>query len=159
MTAEATVSIIVPILNEANNLPRLFASMHRLKPLPQQVILIDGGSSDHSVRIAKETIKESTLDNHKINWQIIESKAGRAMQMNAGAALATSDIFLFLHADTQLPPQAIAGIKTAMQKLEWGRFDVRLNSHQPMLWLVSKMINLRSRLSSIATGDRSGYFY
>lgn len=160
MSAKATVAIIIPILNEANNLPHLLASINSLKPLPQQVILVDGGSNDHSIVITRNIIKALNTDNNPflnlaIDWQVIESKAGRAMQMNAGAALATSDILLFLHADTQLPTQAISDTKTAIKDREWGRFDVRLDSRQPMLWIVSQFMNWRSRLTDISTGDQA----
>lgn len=155
MTAIANVTIIIPILNEADNLPYLFANIYNLNSAPQQVILVDGGSNDDSLRMAKDMVKQLTPNNHKTDWQVIESKAGRARQMNAGAALATSDILLFLHADTKLPTQAIYEVMTAIKNSEWGRFDVKLNSRQPMLWLVSQMMNWRSRFTSIATGDQA----
>mgnify|MGYP003614223904 CR=1 FL=1 len=156
MTALTTVSIIIPILNEADNLLHLFANISSLTPSPQQIILVDGGSNDNSIGIMQSHSKESKADyNSSIDWQTTDAKAGRARQMNAGAALATGDVLLFLHADTQLPIQAIAHIQTAMLDKEWGRFDVQLDSRQPMLWLVSIMINLRSRLSNIATGDQA----
>ena len=152
----STVSIIVPILNEANNLPRLFAHLIGLNPSPQQVILVDGGSHDDSLVLAQKFIADLKNDNQSgIDWQVIKSQAGRATQMNKGASLATSDILLFLHADTELPTHAVADIQTAIKKSEWGRFNVKLNSRQPMLWVVSHMINLRSRLTSIATGDQA----
>lgn len=156
MTAKATVSIVVPILNEADNLPHLFANIACLNPAPQQVILVDGGSMDKSIGVAQNLIKDLELNNKLgIDWQIIESSAGRATQMNGGARLAIGDILLFLHADTQLPSQAILGVVNAMGTAEWGRFDVRLDSRQPMLWIVSQMINWRSKLSRIATGDQA----
>ena len=156
MTATATISIIIPIRNEADNLPQLFDNINSLKPSPQQVILVDGGSEDNSLAITQRYIKELILDNKSdINWQVVESVAGRAAQMNTGAALATSEVLLFLHADTQLPIDAISEVVAAMQKSEWGRFDVQLDSRQPMLWVVSTMINWRSKLSSIATGDQA----
>ncbi len=152
----STVSIIVPILNEANNLPHLFIYIAGLNPSPQQIILVDGGSNDDSFEWAQKFIADLNNSNQSaINWQVVKSQAGRARQMNKGASLATSDILLFLHADTELPTHAVADIQTAMQKSEWGRFNVKLNSRQPMLWVVSHMINLRSRLTSIATGDQA----
>ena len=156
MTAMATVSIIIPVLNEANNLPLLFDNINKLNPNPQQVILVDGGSNDDSIDIIQSFINELMLDNdRKIDWQMTESKAGRALQMNTGAALATSDVLLFLHADTQLPLHAIDSVSEAMKRAEWGRFDVQIASRQPTLRLVSQMINWRSRLSGIATGDQA----
>ena len=154
------VSIIIPILNEADNLPFLFANIDELTPAPQQIIVVDGGSTDNSVVVAKALINDfSTIKKSDIKWQVIESTAGRANQMNAGAAQATGDILLFLHADTQLPVTATSDISLAMQKADnnykWGRFDVRLDSRNPMLWLVAAMMNGRSRLTGIATGDQA----
>ncbi|WP_265090743.1 TIGR04283 family arsenosugar biosynthesis glycosyltransferase [Psychrobacter glacincola] len=156
----ATVSIIIPVLNEVDNLPLLFDNINRLNPNPQQVILVDGGSNDDSIGIIQSFINELKPDNdrkidRKIDWQMTESKAGRALQMNTGAALATSDVLLFLHADTQLPMNAIESVSEAMKRAEWGRFDVQIASRQPTLRLVSQMINWRSRLSGIATGDQA----
>ncbi len=151
-----TISIIIPILNEADNLAQLLTNITQLKPAPQQVILVDGGSMDSSINVAKVLIDKLCEDKRSTtNWQVIEADAGRASQMNAGAALATSDILLFLHADTQLPVNAIGEIVQAMIQAQWGRFDVHLNSRNPMLWIVSVMMNGRSRLTSIATGDQA----
>ena len=156
MTAMATVSIIIPVLNEADNLPLLFDNINRLNPKPQQVILVDGGSTDNSIAIIQSFINKVMPDNdRKIDWQMTESKAGRALQMNTGAALATGEVLLFLHADTQLPMDAIESVSEAMKRAEWGRFDVQIASRQPTLRLVSQMINWRSRLSGIATGDQA----
>lgn len=156
-----TLSIVIPLLNEADNLPRLMGHLAHLNPAPYQVILVDGGSTDNSVAIAKELIEilidssTSVISGQVIDWQIIESAAGRALQMNAGAELATGDVLLFLHADTQLPNHAIADITSAVRQAAWGRFDVRLDSSAWMLKVVSQMINWRSRLSGIATGDQA----
>ncbi len=155
-----SVSIIIPVLNEADNLAHLFENIYDLNPAPQQIVVVDGGSTDNSVAIVKAFIRNSSIKNQStIEWQIIEPSAGRATQMNAGAAQATGDILLFLHADTQLPITAINDISLAMKKADnnyqWGRFDVHLDSHNPILWLVGAMMNGRSRLTSIATGDQA----
>lgn len=156
MTAMATVSIIIPVLNEADNLPLLLDNINKLNPNPQQVILVDGGSNDDSIGIIRSFINELMLDSdRKVDWQMTESKAGRALQMNTGAALAAGEVLLFLHADTQLPLHAIDSVSEAMKRAEWGRFDVQIASRQPTLRLVSQMINWRSRLSGIATGDQA----
>ena len=155
------LSIVIPLLNEADNLPKLMGHLAHLNPAPYQVILVDGGSTDNSVALAKELI-ESLIDSSPsvisvqvIDWQIIESAAGRALQMNAGAELAMGDVLLCLHADTQLPNHAIADITSAVRQAAWGRFDVRLDSSAWMLKVVSQMINWRSRFSGIATGDQA----
>ena len=156
-----TLSIVIPLLNEADNLPKLMGHLAHLNPAPYQVILVDGGSTDNSVAIAKELIEglidssPSVISGQVIDWQIIESAAGRALQMNAGAELAMGDVLLCLHADTQLPNHAIADITSAVRQAAWGRFDVRLDSSAWMLKVVSQMINWRSRFSGIATGDQA----
>ena len=156
MTVMATVSIIIPVLNEAGNLAHLFTNINKLNPKPQQVILIDGGSTDDSIDIIRSFInKLMSYNDCKIDWQMTESKAGRALQMNIGAALAIGEILLFLHADTRLPIDAIENISEALKRAEWGRFDVQIDSRQLMLKLVSQMINWRSTLSGIATGDQA----
>lgn len=156
MTANATVSIIIPIFNEANNLPHLFESITSLDPAPQQVIVIDGGSTDNSTVITQNIINTLIVNNPSaIDWQVIESNAGRAVQMNAGATLAISEVLLFLHADTQLPDDAITEITSAVRRAEWGRFDVRLDSSKWILKVVGQMMNWRSRLTGIATGDQA----
>ena len=72
------LSIIVPLLNEADNLPELMAHIVRLDPAPQQVILVDGGSVDGSVTVAKEMLKSTEIAQLAIDWHIIESTVGRA---------------------------------------------------------------------------------
>ena len=82
---------------------------------------------------------------------------GRARQMNAGAAEAKSDILLFLHADTQLPPDSRVAIEQSMENPQcvWGRFDVQFEDDRGWAWVISRMINWRSRWSGIATGDQA----
>ena len=149
------LSIIIPLLNEADNLPELMAHIVRLDPAPQQVILVDGGSVDGSVTIANNVLKSTEIAQSIIDWHIIESTVGRAQQMNAGAILATGDVLLFLHADTELPADATDNIRQAVAQYDWGRFDVGLDSREPLLKIVGLMINQRSRLMSIATGDQA----
>ncbi|MBP2280403.1 rSAM/selenodomain-associated transferase 2 [Psychrobacter sp. PL19] len=157
VTTPVNVSIVIPIFNEADNLPKLITHVAKLNPPPYQVVLVDGGSTDKSVAMAKALIKTFMCDRQApvIEWQLIESEAGRAVQMNAGAAQVTGDTLLFLHADTQLPNAAITEIVQSMTYHDWGHFDVRLNSRSPMLWTVSRMMNARSRLTRIATGDQA----
>ena len=150
------ISIIIPLLNEADNIPQLIAHINSLYPPPLQVIVVDGGSTDDSVGIARRLLNDlSSVAQTAIDWQLIESVAGRARQMNTGARQATGDALLFLHADTLLPMDAIDNIQQAMTQYDWGRFDVRLDSRDLLLKIVAMMINKRSRLVSIATGDQA----
>lgn len=143
------VTIIVPILNEAAHLPTLAAELNALKPTPARVIVVDGGSQDGSVVLARA-----------LGFEVVQSVRGRATQMNAGAThaektySAQTNWLLFLHADTRLPPDAIAQLHALSTDAQWGRFDVRLDAPQPIYRVIERLINLRSRLSKIATGDQ-----
>lgn len=165
-TAKPTLALIIPLLNEADNLALLLANILALTPQPSEVIFVDGGSTDDSVAIIEQFVhtQRATAPSSCLQWQIISAKqAGRAMQMNAGAEIATASVLLFLHADTRLPVNALAKINKVIHHTHsrdncpevWGRFDVQLDSHEPLLKLVARFINMRSRLSGIATGDQA----
>ncbi|OYV80099.1 MAG: glycosyl transferase [Ferrovum sp. 34-44-207] len=141
-----TISIIVPVLNEAPALPLL---LERLLPLLRhgcEVIIADGGSDDGSADIAQCA-----------GFKVVHAPRGRARQMNAGATHATGNALLFLHADTQLPDGAGMLIERALSggNRSWGRFDVCIAGRPAMLRIVGRMMNLRSRLTGIATGDQA----
>ncbi|MGV8899290.1 MAG: TIGR04283 family arsenosugar biosynthesis glycosyltransferase [Burkholderiaceae bacterium] len=143
------LSIIVPVFNEAHALPLL---LERLLPLVQmadhgcELIIADGGSNDGSAEIAECA-----------GCTLVRAPRGRARQMNAGAARASGEILLFLHADTQLPDGAAVLIAQALSDCtyQWGRFDVCIAGRAPMLPVIARMMNLRSRLTGIATGDQA----
>jgi rSAM/selenodomain-associated transferase 2 len=140
------LSIIVPVLNER---PTLVAALARLAPLRErgaEVIVIDGGSTDASAEAARQHAD-----------RVLTAPRGRGAQMNAGARAATGDVLLFLHADTRLPPQADTLIHDGLARTDrrWGRFDVAIEGRSPLLPLVAALMNLRSRLTGIATGDQA----
>ncbi|MDD1010793.1 TIGR04283 family arsenosugar biosynthesis glycosyltransferase [Pseudomonas shahriarae] len=139
------LSIIVPVLNEAQALPEL---LERLLPLLRhgcEVIIADGGSDDGSADIALCA-----------GFTLVRSARGRARQMNVGAARASGAMLLFLHADAQLPDGAGALDAQALSGNQpWGRFDVCIAGHPLMLQVVGLMMNLRSSLTGIATGDQA----
>ncbi len=140
------LSVIIPALNEANNIRRTLLPLQALRQEGHEIILCDGGSEDDTKRQA-QTLVDKLLD----------APRGRAHQMNAGAAVATGNLLLFLHADTLLPDnaaQAIAAAADGGTRPCWGRFDVRLSGRQPLLRLVEWMMNQRSRITGIATGDQ-----
>ncbi|MGR9052927.1 MAG: TIGR04283 family arsenosugar biosynthesis glycosyltransferase [Gammaproteobacteria bacterium] len=137
-------SIIIPVLNEAVSLP---AQLQALQPLREisEIIAVDGGSRDGTVALA-----ETWVD------CVLHSPAGRAKQMNCGARRAEGDILIFLHADTLLPDKALDAVAQAVETTSpWGRFDIRLTGSHTMLTIVSRLMNLRSRLTGIATGDQT----
>ncbi len=152
-----SLGIVLPVLNEG---AALAGHLRALQPLRQQgahVVVVDGGSTDTTWAIAQHALG-SLID------QLILAPRGRAAQMNAGVKAcrphpnirANIQTLLFLHADTLLPPEADALIQQALDAgALWGRFDVRIRGTHPMLRVIGRMMNLRSRLTGIATGDQA----
>lgn len=140
------LSIIVPVLDEASGLPLLFEQQALLQAQGAELILVDGGSTDGSDALIEQR-----------GLRLVRAPRGRAVQMNAGAAAARGDALLFLHADTRLPPHAMQRLTRVLpaQALAWGRFDVAIDGQAPLLRLVAWMMNARSRLTGIATGDQA----
>lgn len=138
------ISIVVPALNEASWIRRTLAALQPFRSAGHEVIVVDGGSTDGTPELAAPLAD-----------QLLETGPGRAPQMNAGAARAGGAVLWFVHADTLAPPEAAAQILMARaHDRRWGRFDVRLDSRRPLLRLVAAMMNARSALSGIATGDQ-----
>jgi rSAM/selenodomain-associated transferase 2 len=140
-----SLSIVIPALDEAANLARVLPGLVAREPAAE-VLVVDGGSADDS-RAAVARVPS-------VRW--LSGPRGRARQMNAGARAARGDILLFLHADTVLPEGAGAAILAALADAGTvgGRFDVRLDSRRPLLALVGWLMNRRSRLTGICTGDQ-----
>jgi rSAM/selenodomain-associated transferase 2 len=140
------LSIIVPCLDEAEGVAGALGALAPLRARGAEVIVVDGGSSDDTVARAAPLAD-----------RVLAAPRGRASQMNAGAACATGEILLFLHADGLLPDAADALIVESLNRSRrgWGRFDVAIASRHPLLRLVARLMNLRSRLTGIATGDQA----
>ncbi len=141
-----TISVIIPTLHEEKTLPGTLARLRN--PAFTEVLVVDGGSRDR-------TLADIALANPLT--RVVSAPTGRARQMNAGAAIATGEILLFLHADTLLPPTAVEDITAAMTdtRIVGGRFDARLIPDRGLLWVVGRMMSWRSRLTGIATGDQA----
>lgn len=140
-----TLSIIIPVLNEAENLSRVLQSLQVFRRSGHEVIVVDGGSLDNSLALAREAAD-----------LVLASEPGRALQMNRGAEKATGDVYLFLHADTILPDDALPLLSALDTSIScWGRFDIRLSSNKTVFRLIEWLMNTRSRLTSIATGDQA----
>lgn len=141
---ETSISIIVPVLDEAEGLAACLAHIEPLRKAGVELIVADGGSTDDTT-----TIAQGVAD------RIVTAPRGRASQMNAGARCSSGDVLLFLHADTRLPANAIDCIRRAVATgAQWGRFDVRIQGRPFMLRVIAALMNLRSRLTGIATGDQ-----
>lgn len=141
----SSISIIIPCLNESGTIVGTLQALRPLRDRGAEIIVVDGGSSDDTVDLAQP-------------WadRVLNSPRGRATQMNAGAAEAAGTILLFLHADCVLPGEAdgllINGLMQSRKN--WGRFDVQITGRHCLLRVIAALMNLRSRLTGIATGDQ-----
>ena len=140
------LSLILPTLDEAAGIGAALEAVQPLRRRGVEILVVDGGSADRTAAIASP-----------LSDAVIVAPRGRAAQMNAGAARARGDVLLFLHADTRLPPDAdrliLDGL--AVSGRSWGRFDVAIASAHPLLRLAAGLMNRRSRLTGIATGDQA----
>jgi rSAM/selenodomain-associated transferase 2 len=143
------LAVIIPVLNEGATLGAVLARLAPLRARGARLIVVDGGSTDATVARAGAGAD-----------RVILSGRGRAVQMNAGARdpLAQEvDVLLFLHADTELPAEADRAIFRALADGPrcWGRFDVRIAGSHLLLPLIATLMNWRSRLTGICTGDQA----
>ncbi len=138
------ISIIIPALNEAATLRGLLPG--RLPPEVYEVILADGGSTDATVAIARER-----------GWRVVSSPSCRATQMNAGAASATGEILLFLHADTTLPERYASEVRRvlALPKVVAGAFRLSIDSPRFALRVIAWLANFRSASRQLPFGDQA----
>lgn len=139
------IDIVIPVLNEAGNIAALLESLQSLRTCGHTLTVVDGGSTDGTVNACERYVDEIRI-----------TGAGRALQMNAGAEARKGDVLLFLHADTRLPADAescLYGFLTSGRA--WGRFDIQLSSPDSRFRVIERMVNWRSRLTGIATGDQA----
>jgi rSAM/selenodomain-associated transferase 2 len=141
-----TLSIIIPVLNEAAGIAETLQALAPYRGRGVEVIVVDGGSRD-------ATVAQAT----PLASRVISAARGRGMQMNAGAAAARGAVLLFLHADTRLPADADRLVLTSLawSGRVWGRFDVCISGRSALLPIVAALMNLRSRATGIATGDQA----
>ncbi len=141
-----SLSIVIPVLDEETEIAGALAALAPLHARGVEVVVVDGGSRDQTMAIARPLAD-----------RVIMAPRGRAAQMNAGAAAANGDVLLFLHIDTRLPTEAdrLVAENLARSGRSWGRFDVRISGRHPLLRVVATMMNIRSRVTGIATGDQA----
>ncbi|MEM9537942.1 MAG: TIGR04283 family arsenosugar biosynthesis glycosyltransferase [Cyanobacteria bacterium P01_E01_bin.42] len=139
------IYIIIPVLNEEQQIQTTLLAIERSPDI--EIIVVDGGSTDDTVQLAKEcdVIAIST------------SQQGRARQMNAGAAIASGDILLFLHADTRLPRGYAKMVREtlALPQTVAGAFELKIDGRMRSLRWVEKMVQWRSRFFSLPYGDQA----
>ena len=143
-------SVIIPVLDEAAMIRDCLRALSPLREAGHELIVVDGGSQDDTVARAKElcdTCLSCTV-------------SGRARQMHTGALHARGEMLLFLHADTRLPCGVVQCLATLpVHTALWGRFDVRLSGSHPLFRVIETLMNLRSRMSGIATGDQAIFIH
>jgi rSAM/selenodomain-associated transferase 2 len=140
------LSIIMPVFNEGESIAPALDALAPLRALGVEVIVVDGGSRDATVQRAR--LRADV---------VIKSARGRALQMNAGAAKAAGDVLLFLHTNVRLPEAAEHLVLDGLARSgrAWGRFDLDLEGHSPLLAIAGFLMNMRSRMTGIATGDQA----
>ena len=156
-----TVSIVIPVLDDAAPLRALLETLRpgyaasaqatvgeecaddRQSAFDPEIIVVDGGSRDQSVAVAKSA-----------GARVLHHSRGRGLQLDAGARAASGSWLWFLHADSRLSPEVLAEIdRLDEQAPGWGRFDVQL-AQTPLLRLIAAMMNRRSAITGICTGDQ-----
>ncbi|MCU7800971.1 MAG: TIGR04283 family arsenosugar biosynthesis glycosyltransferase [gamma proteobacterium symbiont of Lucinoma myriamae] len=139
------ISIIIPVLNEAETIQSFLQALQPLREQGHEVVLVDGHSDDDSCALARPLVD-----------RMFSSQPGRAKQQILGAKMSTGEVFLFLHADTKLPEKADQLILMSLaQDSFWGRFDVQLSGSHWLFRVIEKMMNWRSCLTGVATGDQA----
>lgn len=137
--------MVIPCLNEAHSIVQLLTTLQHARADGVELVLVDGGSADKTVLLAAPWVDK-----------LIHSVAGRAKQMNVGAQAAAGGIVWFLHADSVIsadfPGRIVAAL--AGSERQWGHFKIRLSGRHPLLRIIGFMMNCRSRLTAIATGDQ-----
>lgn len=144
-----TIAVIIPTLNEDTTIAATLTETARL-PVDEMVV-VDGGSTDGTLALVQAFCRRDP----RARWMI--APPGRASQMNAGAETCRGDVLLFLHADTKLPPDAVAAIDAALADpaTVGGRFDIRFDRPTPWGAVIARLMNTRSRWTGIATGDQA----
>jgi len=139
------ISVIIPALNEAGNIVRTLDSLQPMRRRGHEIIVVDGGSDDETLAISRP-----------LTDQLVEATRGRANQMRAGAAVASGAVIWFLHADTVPPGSADRLILNELVQPDsrWGFFNIMFPGDSLMLKVVALLMNLRARITGIATGDQ-----
>jgi len=138
------VSIIIPVLNEEGSIKNLLQQLQVYRQQGHEIIVVDGGSKDNTCSISSP-----------LSDKVITSESGRATQMNNGVTQSRHDILWFLHADTSIPNNAVEKIQLALNKNDWGRFNVKLSGSHIFFRIIEIMMNIRSCAVGIATGDQA----
>ncbi|MFH1515848.1 MAG: TIGR04283 family arsenosugar biosynthesis glycosyltransferase [bacterium] len=144
MNRAGLISIIVPVLNEDTTLKSTL-ELAFTQQRPHEIIVVDGGSDDSTLKIAKQ-----------FDCKIIKSESGRGVQMNTGAEIAKGDIFLFLHADSHLPKKALLKMRQAvLDGFDYGSFTMRYDTLRPDYLYGAWVADSYCRVMNETFGDRA----
>lgn len=155
------ISVIVPVYNEAGDLRTWLEYVVSLLQPQDELILVDGNSTDDTLDIIRQFAAEQTeqarLNNRERQVKVVLSHKGRALQMNAGANQANGYWLWFLHRDSGLTEQHLEHIRHLNDRWLWGRFNVYLTGQEFILRAVGFLMNIRSRITGVMTGDQGIY--
>ena len=146
-SGQAEISIILPVLNEADRINEAIGHLRTLDTAAgMEIIVIDGDPDGGTVRAVRD--RGVVTD---------AARCGRASQMNRGAALASGGVLLFLHADTLLPANALSLIRSTLQedRTRAGAFDLAIESSRPIFRVTERYVALRTRLTRVPFGDQA----
>ena len=138
------LSIIIPVLNEADWVVAQLQPLQELREAGHEVIVVDGGSQDNTAALAQP-------------WcdRLLTGPRGRALQMHLGSLYARSELLIFLHLDSRLPANIGRLFNYHIPTQFWGRFDIQLSGKSRWFRVIENAMNWRSRITGIATGDQA----
>ena len=148
MQKKISLSIIIPVRNEASHLPSLLNALQKRKSDNTEVIVVDGCSEDDTLNVICQ----------KKN-RILRSEPGRAQQMNTGARHAKGKYLWFLHADSKVDFDFESIIESGLKNKKWGWFNIRLSNTKIIFRVIESMMNYRSKITSVATGDQGIFIH
>lgn len=139
------ISVIIPVYNEESCIAETLRGLQQIREEGHEIILVDAGSTDDTCALAEPLVD-----------QVIHSAKSRALQMNNGASRAKGQYFWFLHADTRVSPGAMKTLQQVLndENFKWSRFDIRLSGKHILFRIIERMVNFRSCVTAIATGDQ-----
>lgn len=141
------ISIILPVLNEAGRINELITRLRGLRfDAAREIIVVDGDPQGSTLMAIRGSSMITSI-----------AEKGRARQMNCGAALASGEVLLFLHADTLLPDDSLARVKAAMadDRYAAGAFDLGIHTERRIFRVTEKYVALRTRLTRVPFGDQA----